>query len=93
SIDSDFVLLLTGYRQKTDLFEQIGVSVVNDRPVVDIETMETNVPNVFIIGTAAVGTEVGGVTTFIENAHVHVKRVLHALNLKDHVPPSPDRPV
>ena len=47
--------------------------------------METNVPNVFVIGTAAVGTEAGGVTTFIENAHVHVKRVLHALNLIERV--------
>jgi thioredoxin reductase (NADPH) len=93
SIDSDFVLLLTGYRQKTDLFDQLGVTVANDQPVIDLDTMETNVPNVFIIGTAAAGTEVGGVTTFIENAHVHVKRVLHALNLTEHVPAVPDRPV
>jgi thioredoxin reductase (NADPH) len=93
SIDSDFVLLLTGYRQKTDLFEQIGVSLVNALPTVDLNTMETNVPNVFVIGTAAAGTESGGVKTFIENAHVHVKRVLHALNLIGSVPAAPDRPV
>jgi thioredoxin reductase (NADPH) len=92
SIDSDFVLLLTGYRQKTDLFEQLGVTITNNQPVVDMSTMETNIPNVFIIGTAAAGTELGGVTTFIENAHVHVKRVLHALNLAELVPAAPDRP-
>jgi thioredoxin reductase (NADPH) len=93
SIDSDFVLLLTGYRQKTDLFDQLGVTVVNDQPVVDLNTMETNVPNVFIIGTAAAGKEVGEVKTFIENAHVHVKRVLYALDLIEHVHSVPDRPV
>ncbi len=93
SIDSDFVLLLTGYRQKTDLFEQLGVTMVNAQPVFDPNTMETNVPSIFVIGTAAAGTEIGGVTTFIENAHVHVKRVLHALNLIEHVHAAPDRPV
>ena len=93
SIDSDFVLLLTGYRQKTDLFDQLGVSLVNAQPVVDLSTMETNIANVFIIGTAAAGTEISGVKTFIENAHVHVKRVLHALDLIEHVHAAPDRPV
>jgi thioredoxin reductase (NADPH) len=93
SVDTDFVLLLTGYRQKTDLFDQLGIALVNAQPVVNLDTMETNIPNVFIIGTAAVGTELGGVTTFIENAHVHVKRVLQALNLINNVPAIHDRPV
>jgi thioredoxin reductase (NADPH) len=93
SVDSDFVLLLTGYRQKTALFEQLGVTLTNDQPVFAESTMETNVPNVFVIGTAAAGTEAGGVTTFIENAHVHVKRVLHTLNLIERVHAAPDRPV
>jgi thioredoxin reductase (NADPH) len=93
SIHSNFVLLLTGYRQKTDLFNQLGVTLINAQPVVDLSSMETNVPNVFVIGTAAVGTEVGGVTTFIENAHVHVKRVLHALKLIECIPATADRPV
>jgi hypothetical protein len=55
--------------------------------------MESSVPNIFIIGTAAAGTESGGVKTFIENAHVHVKRVLHSLNLIEGVPVAADRPV
>ncbi len=92
SIDSDFVLLLTGYRQKTILFDQLGVTLVDAQPVFESSTMETNVPNVFVIGTAAAGTEVGGVKTFIENAHVHVERVLHALKLVESVHANPDRP-
>ena len=35
SINSDFVLLLTGYRQKTGLFEQLGITLINDQPVFD----------------------------------------------------------
>jgi thioredoxin reductase (NADPH) len=93
SIDSDFVLLLTGYRQKTDLFDQLGVTLVDAQPSINFDTMETNVANVFIIGTAAAGTESGGVKTFIENAHIHVNCVLHALNLREGVHAQPDRPV
>ncbi|MDR3613148.1 MAG: NAD(P)-binding domain-containing protein [Candidatus Obscuribacterales bacterium] len=93
SIASDFVLLLTGYRQKTDLFDQLGVTLVDAQPIVDLNTMETNVPNVYVIGTAAAGTESGGVKTFIENAHVHVNRVLHALKLIERAHITLDRPV
>jgi thioredoxin reductase (NADPH) len=93
SIDSDFVLLLTGYRQKTDLFDELGVTLVDAQPIVNLNTMETNVSNVFVIGTAAAGTELGGVKTFIENAHVHVKRVLHALGLVEGLHVVADRPV
>jgi thioredoxin reductase (NADPH) len=93
SIASDFVLMLTGYLQKTELFDQLGVTLVTAQPLVDLESMETSVPNVFVIGTAAVGTELGGVSTFIENAHIHVKRVLRALNLLEQVQLIPDRPV
>jgi len=93
SIDADFVLLLTGYRQKTDLFDQLGVILVDAKPVIDFDTMETNVANIYVIGTATAGTEMGGVKTFIENAHIHVKRVLHALALIDTVQASPDRPL
>jgi thioredoxin reductase (NADPH) len=92
-IASDFVLLLTGYVQKTDLFDQLGIALVEGQPVVDMSSMQTAIANLFVIGTAAVGTESGGVTTFIENAHVHVKRVLHALNLLEHVHAAPDRPL
>lgn len=93
SIASDFVLLLTGYCQKTDLLDKLGVSLNAGQPVYDPATMETNIENVFVIGTAAAGTESGGVKTFIENAHVHVNRVLHSLNLAKSVPTTPDRPV
>jgi thioredoxin reductase (NADPH) len=93
AVDNDFVLLLTGYRQRTELFVQLGVDIIDLAPSIDLETMQTNVPGVFVIGTAAAGTEIGGVKTFVENAHVHVQRVMRALNIIEQVHATPDRPV
>ena len=56
-IAADFVLALTGYRQDTTLFEMLGVDLQGDdhKPRLDEATMETNVPNVFVAGTAIAG--------------------------------------
>ena len=40
--------------------------------------METNVPGLFVAGTAVGGTQ-QKFTLFIENCHVHVERILAAL--------------
>jgi len=77
AIKADDVLLLTGYRQDKTLFEQVGVELIGPggKPRHDLHTMETNVPGVYVAGTAAAGTQIGGVKLFIENAHVHVDRI------------------
>lgn len=82
SVPADFVLLLTGYEQDPDLFIQAGVELSGPgrQPFVDEETMQTNVPHLFIAGTAAAGTQAGiGTRQFIENSHVHVDRIIAAL--------------
>lgn len=80
TIDADFVLLLTGYVQDTTLFDQAGVQLVgeNQAPQFDPETMMTNVPNLFIAGTAAAGTQ-NRFRLFIENCHGHVTRITRAI--------------
>ena len=80
-IDADFVLLLTGYRQDPALFQQLGVALQGDdrQPVHDPETMETNVPGVFVAGTAVAGTPPRKVTVIVETCHVHVPRILAAI--------------
>jgi thioredoxin reductase (NADPH) len=40
--------------------------------------METNIPGLFVAGTAAAGTQ-SNYTLFIENTHVHVGRILQVL--------------
>jgi thioredoxin reductase (NADPH) len=80
-VDADFVLLLTGYRQDSTLFDQLGVELRGDdrQPVYDPETMETNVPSVFVAGTAVAGTPPRKVTVIVETCHVHVPRIVAAI--------------
>lgn len=80
-VEADAVLLLTGYAQDPALFEQAGVALEgpNRRPRLDPRTMETNVPNLYIAGTAIAGTQSSGVKEFIETSHVHVERIVAAL--------------
>lgn len=80
-VEADFVLLMTGYRQDSTLFELFGVELKGDdrQPVHDPETMETNVPGVFVAGTAVAGTPPRKVTVIVETCHVHVPRIVGAL--------------
>jgi thioredoxin reductase (NADPH) len=79
-VPADFVLALIGYEQDDTLFKLAGVERLGDchAPRYDPETMETNVPGLYVIGTAVGGTQ-DKYTVFIENCHVHVARVAAAL--------------
>ena len=81
TLPSDFVFLLTGYEQDKSLFDAVGVELEGEGgvPKFNPETMETNVPGVYVAGTAAGGTQFNGVKLFIENCHVHVERIVQAL--------------
>jgi thioredoxin reductase (NADPH) len=76
----DFVLLQIGYQQDTTLLEQAGVELRGDcrAPIFDERTMETNVPGIYVAGTAVAGTQ-DKYRLFIENSHVHVGRIVAAL--------------
>jgi thioredoxin reductase (NADPH) len=78
---ADFVLALTGYRQDTTLFEMLGVDLQGGdrKPVLDESTMETNVPGVFVAGTAVAGSPQERVRVIVEDCHVHVPRIVSAI--------------
>lgn len=80
-VEADAVLLLTGYEQDATLYENAGVQLegAGRCPQFDPDTMETNVPGLYIAGTGVAGTQLGGVKEFIETSHVHVARILAAL--------------
>jgi thioredoxin reductase (NADPH) len=80
-VPADFVLALTGYKQDTTLFEQLGVDLQGDdrRPRYDESTMETNVPGVFVAGTAIAGSPKERVSIIVEDCHVHVPRIVARL--------------
>ncbi len=80
-VPADFVLMMTGYVQNPTLFEQLGVELRGDdrQPVYDPDTMETNVPGVFVAGTAVAGTPPRKVTVIVETCHVHIPRIVGAI--------------
>lgn len=81
-IEADFVLLLTGYRQDPTLFDLAGVDMQGEdrQPVYDPETMETNVPGIFIAGTAVAGSPPATrVRVIVEDCHVHVPRIVETI--------------
>jgi thioredoxin reductase (NADPH) len=77
-VDAEAVLLLTGYAQDPTLFEQLGITLEGPgrKPHYDENTMETDVPGVYVAGTGSGGTQLGGARIFIENCHVHVQRIV-----------------
>jgi len=87
-VKADTVLLLTGYEQDSDLYEQLGITLEGEshRPHFDPATMETDVSGVYVAGTGTAGTQLGGVKEFIETSHVHVARIMAALTRT--VPPA-----
>ena len=76
----DFVLLCTGYQADTTLFSLLGVDLLGTEqsPRYDPETMESNVRGVFVLGTAAGGTQ-SKFMHFIETSHAHVPKILAAI--------------
>ncbi len=87
TIETDFVLLQIGFHADMSLARMAGVELVGERevPKINEATMETNVPDVFVAGTAVGGMQ-EQYRLFIENCHIHTGRIIAALTGK--APPS-----
>jgi len=79
-VPADFVLLLTGYRPDWNLYHQLGVELdgPEQMPLLTEKTMETNVPGVYVAGTATAGEQMR-FRIFIENCHHHGRRIVNSL--------------
>jgi thioredoxin reductase (NADPH) len=88
NVPADFVLILIGYEADMTLVRMAGVELkdAGQVPVFDPATMQTNVPGVYVAGTAVAGTQ-GRYQVFIENCHVHTDRILASLT--GTTPPAP----
>lgn len=66
-LPADTVYLLTGYRPDFDLFSSLGIELDPNtgRPVLDPETLETNVPGIHLAGSVTAGRMISEI--FIEN--------------------------
>lgn len=67
--------------EDTTLFEILGVDLQGEdhKPRLDETTMETNVPGVFVAGTAVAGSPQERVRVIVEDCHVHVPRIVSAI--------------
>ncbi len=79
-VPTDFVLLLIGYQMDSQLLAASGVELHGPgrTPVVNPQTMETNVPGLYMAGTATAGTQIQ-YRLFIENCHSHVVKIMRHL--------------
>jgi thioredoxin reductase (NADPH) len=79
-LENDFVLAMTGYQPPFEFMESCGIKFRNDEfhtPVYDEQTMETNVPALYLAGVVC-----GGLKTnkwFIENSRIHATQIIEAL--------------
>jgi thioredoxin reductase (NADPH) len=80
AVPADFILFNTGFVQDPCLFEMAGVTLSGDEraPAHNPETMETNVPGLYVAGTAVAGSQ-KRYSLFLENTHVHVGKIALAL--------------
>jgi len=79
-VRNDFVVLGTGWEADMSRFRELGVTLQGreQAPVFDEATMETDVPGVFVAGTAVAGTQ-SRYAVFLENCHGHATRIANAL--------------
>lgn len=73
----DDVLTLIGYEQDKTLFKQLGIRMEDPggKPIYNDETMETELPGVYVAGTAVGGTQSSKYQVFLENCHVHAAKI------------------
>jgi len=83
TIPNDYVLAMTGYMPDFNFLRNAGVSLSSDEcmePAYDKDTMESNLPNVYLAGVVC-----GGMNThvwFIENSREHAARIIKNIEAK-----------
>ncbi len=76
TIPNDFVMAMTGYQPNFEFLKKVGLVLSDDKfvPQYDPETMETNLPGLYLAGVVC-----GGLDThlwFIENSRIHADMII-----------------
>ena len=78
-IANDWVLAMTGWRPNREFLAALGVTIDGETgiPTHDLETMETDVPGVYVAGVLAAGYNANKI--FIENGKLHGPKIVQSL--------------
>ncbi len=77
--EADFVIKAIGFEADLSLCRMAGVEILADgKPYHHPDTMETNIENLFLLGTVIGGTQ-KRYEVYIENSHIHVDRIMDVL--------------
>jgi bacillithiol disulfide reductase len=89
-LKNDFVFALTGYHPDYDFLSSIGIELSHEqfRPFCDPETLESNVPGIYVAGVIVAGSKTNEI--FIENGRFHGKQI--AAHLKEQLGPGGNGP-
>jgi thioredoxin reductase (NADPH) len=83
TLANDFVLALTGYMPNFEFLEKLGIQLSEDEkrlPSYNPETMETNIPGLFLAGVICGGMETH--KWFIENSRIHAPIIIKTIKQK-----------
>jgi thioredoxin reductase (NADPH) len=82
TLKNDFVFALTGYHPDFDFLERLGIRFEGEYrlPVCDTETLESNVPGIYLAGVIVAGSRTNEI--FIENGRFHGRQIAQALASK-----------
>lgn len=90
TVENDFVMAMTGYTPNYDFIRKLGVNVPDngDRiPLHNEDTLETNLPNVYLAGVVCAGMRTGKL--FIENTRDHAEIIVGDILAKKMKPATP----
>ena len=81
-LKNDFVFAMTGYHPDYDFLRSMGIELSPDqcRPVCDPQTLESNVPGIYVAGVIVAGSRTNEI--FIENGRFHGRQIADHLKKK-----------
>lgn len=81
-LPNDFVFAMTGYHPDYDFLRSMGIELSSDqcRPVCDPQTLESNVPGIYVAGVIVAGSRTNEI--FIENGRFHGQQIAADLKQK-----------
>jgi thioredoxin reductase (NADPH) len=81
-LENDFVFALTGYHPDYDFLRSVGIELSAEqlRPVCDPESLESNVPGIYVAGVIVAGSRTSEI--FIENGRFHGKLIASHIRQK-----------